>query len=65
MIHDFSHGLAKPRMLAYIYVGVSQQAWSLFQLLPLFGQVYHQSDKPRLSLSRCCVITVQRLSITW
>jgi hypothetical protein len=37
-------------MLAYIHVGVSQLAWSIFQLLP-FAQVYHQGDKPRLPLS--------------
>jgi hypothetical protein len=31
-------------------------AWTLFQLLPPFAQVYHQGDKPRVPLSRCDIL---------
>jgi hypothetical protein len=39
---DLSRGSVKPEILAYIHVGVSHLAWSLFQLLPLFAQICHQ-----------------------
>jgi hypothetical protein len=40
-------------------------AWSLFQLLPLFTQVYHQGNKLRLCLYRwyCSITELQLLQL--
>jgi hypothetical protein len=47
---DLSYGSVKPEMIAYIHIGVSHLAWSLFQRLPLLAQIHHQVANRDISL---------------